>query len=238
MENSDRQARDKTRRSLLAGGAAAIAGVAGWRWIASRGGDLSWPLRRTLEFNRNVAQSYFSPARLSREYPMDRAGEPKPNGDIGLEDEFDPSDWKLALSGFTKAQSLTLADVQRLPRVEVTTELRCIEGWSQIVHWAGARLSDFAANYGAQPSQYVSLETPDAKYYVGLDRAGALHPQTLLCYEMNGATLSDEHGAPLRLVIPVKYGIKNLKRIGKITFTDTRPKDYWAEQGYDWYAGL
>jgi DMSO/TMAO reductase YedYZ molybdopterin-dependent catalytic subunit len=55
---------------------------------------------------------------------------------------------------------------------------------------------------------------------------------------MNGAPLTDEHGAPLRLVIPVKYGIKNIKRIGSIEFTDTRPKDYWAERGYDWYAGL
>jgi DMSO/TMAO reductase YedYZ molybdopterin-dependent catalytic subunit len=55
---------------------------------------------------------------------------------------------------------------------------------------------------------------------------------------MNGAPLSAEHGAPLRLVIPVKYGIKNLKRIGVIRFTEDRPADYWAARGYDWYAGL
>ena len=47
-----------------------------------------------------------------------------------------------------------------------------------------------------------------------------------------------EHGAPLRLVTTVKYGIKSLKRIGRIIFTDERPRDFWAEQGYDWYAGL
>jgi DMSO/TMAO reductase YedYZ molybdopterin-dependent catalytic subunit len=84
---------------------------------------------------------------------------------------------------------------------------------------------------------YVSLETPDRGYYVGLDRDSAMHPQTLLCYEMGGVSLSLEHGAPLRLAIPVKYGIKNIKRIGTIRFTDTRPPDYWAERGYDWYAG-
>lgn len=83
----------------------------------------------------------------------------------------------------------------------------------------------------------MSLETPDGGYYVGLDMESALHPQTLLCYEMNGQPLSLEHGAPLRLVIPVKYGIKNIKRIGTIRYTDTRPADYWAERGYDWYAG-
>jgi DMSO/TMAO reductase YedYZ molybdopterin-dependent catalytic subunit len=65
-----------------------------------------------------------------------------------------------------------------------------------------------------------------------------MHPQTLLCYEMNGQPLQTQHGAPLRLVVPVKYGIKNLKRIGRIDFSDSRPKDYWAERGYDWYAGF
>jgi len=55
---------------------------------------------------------------------------------------------------------------------------------------------------------------------------------------MNGEPLTIEHGAPLRLVIPVKYGIKSIKRIGVIRFTDERPKDFWAEQDYDWYAGL
>jgi DMSO/TMAO reductase YedYZ molybdopterin-dependent catalytic subunit len=54
---------------------------------------------------------------------------------------------------------------------------------------------------------------------------------------MNGQSLTPEHGAPLRLVIPVKYGIKNLKQVGTIRFTDERPPDYWAERGYDWYAG-
>ena len=65
----------------------------------------------------------------------------------------------------------------------------------------------------------------------------ALHPQTLLAYEQNGKPLAEEHGAPLRLVIPVKYGIKNIKRIGKIEYTNERPADYWAEEGYDWFAG-
>ncbi|HKV41417.1 MAG TPA: molybdopterin-dependent oxidoreductase [Blastocatellia bacterium] len=149
--------------------------------------------------------------------------------------------------------SLTLDDIKKLPRSEVVTELRCIEGWSVIVKWGGARFSDFAQKYlpsttGSQSSaapvkpldmaRYVSLETPGGGYYVGLDMASAMHPQTLLCYEMNGKPLTVEHGAPLRLVIPVKYGIKSIKRIGTIRFTNRRPADFWAEQGYDWYAGL
>jgi DMSO/TMAO reductase YedYZ molybdopterin-dependent catalytic subunit len=54
---------------------------------------------------------------------------------------------------------------------------------------------------------------------------------------MNGAPLPPLHGAPLRLAIPVKYGIKNIKRIGVIRLTDIRPADFWGERGYDWYAG-
>ena len=86
--------------------------------------------------------------------------------------------------------------------------------------------------------QYVALETPDRGYYVSIDMESMLHPQTLLSYEMNGAPLSIENGAPLRLIIPIKYGIKSIKRVGKIYFSDTRPPDYWAERGYDWYSGL
>lgn len=148
---------------------------------------------------------------------------------------------------------LSLDDIRALPRVEMTTELKCIEGWSTIVNWAGARFADFAVLYqpptregGGTPDvrerpqelvRYVGLETPDGGYYVGMDMPSALHPQTLLCYEMNGQPLTPADGAPLRLVTPVKYGIKHIKRIGRITFTDERPGDFWAERGYDWYSG-
>ncbi len=147
---------------------------------------------------------------------------------------------------------LTLDDIRSLPRVEMTTELKCVEGWSTVVNWTGARFSDFinrfqpatrngsAPNVAEQPENllpYVSLVTPDGGYYVGWDMPSILHPQTLLAYEMNGAPLTLEHGAPLRLMSPTKYGIKQIKRIGRIAFTAERPADYWAERGYDWYAG-
>ncbi len=132
---------------------------------------------------------------------------------------------------------LTLDDIKSLPRVEMTTELKCIEGWSIIVNWKGARFSDFAAKFNAPEVRYVSLVTPDRGYYVGWDMPSILHPQTLLAYEMNGEPLKMEHGAPLRLVTTTKYGIKQIKRIGRIEFTNERPADYWAERGYDWYSG-
>ena len=133
--------------------------------------------------------------------------------------------------------------IKALPRVEMVTELKCIEGWSTIVHWGGARVSDFVAKYSpaTEPGSLppcVSLVTPDRGYYVGWDTPSILHPQTLLCYKMNGEPLPWAHGGPLRLVTTAKYGIKQIKRIGRMAFTDQRPADYWAERGYDWYSGL
>ncbi|WP_317175281.1 molybdopterin-dependent oxidoreductase [Pedobacter roseus] len=102
-------------------------------------------------------------------------------------------------------------------------------------------MSNFLLHYKLDKlgeKNYMGLETPNGEYYVGLERDSVLHPQTILAYEMNGKPITSDHGAPLRLIIPVKYGIKNLKRIGLMSFSDQRPKDYWAEQGYDYYSGL
>jgi DMSO/TMAO reductase YedYZ molybdopterin-dependent catalytic subunit len=239
------------------GSVAALAGFAGWRWLVTRSeeGGLPWPLRRVLELDEHLARRAFRASRLSPEFPRSTARMPRVNGAIGLESDLDSSAWTLQIVGAAGDQarrSMTLDDLKALPRIETTTELRCIEGWSEVVYWAGARLAELASVTGlatrsgrpANPTgkaddllAYVALETPDREYYVGLDMASALHPQTLLCYEMDGRPLTPEHGAPLRLVIPVKYGIKSLKRIGTIRFTDARPTDYWAERGYDWYSG-
>jgi DMSO/TMAO reductase YedYZ molybdopterin-dependent catalytic subunit len=219
----------------------AVAGLAGWEWLRTRPkvDGVPYPLRSGLEFNRRLAERYFSETRLAPTYPRAMAREVRVNGGEGLSPGFDPAAWRLQVLGAGDARQLTIEDITRLPRIEMTTELHCIEGWSAIVNWAGARLSDFAAQYARQPAgRFVGLNTPDGGYYVGLDMRSALHPQTLLCYEMNGRPLSIDHGAPLRLVTTVKYGIKSIKRIGRITFTDERPPDFWAERGYDWYAGL
>lgn len=138
---------------------------------------------------------------------------------------------------------LTLDDLKQFPRTELVTEFKCIEGWSQIVHWSGIRLRDFLeafppAKIDGRAPQYVYMETPDGDYYGGYDMAAAMHPQSLLVTEMGGKPLTQHHGAPLRLHMPIKYGYKQLKRIGLIAYMDSRPDDYWTKLGYDWYAGL
>jgi hypothetical protein len=139
---------------------------------------------------------------------------------------------------------LTMEDVTRFPRQELVTQFKCIEGWSQIVQWGGVRLADLLAAYpparkadGSLP-QYVYMETPNGDYYCGYDLKVCQHPQSLLVTEMMGRPLTQWHGAPLRLHMPIKYGYKQIKRIGLIAYTDIRPDDYWTKLGYDWYAGL
>jgi DMSO/TMAO reductase YedYZ molybdopterin-dependent catalytic subunit len=225
------------------------AGVFGVRWIATRPeeANIPWPLRRILELNEKVSQSLIGTGGLAPEFKPTDAGEPRVNGRYGLADDaMDMNTWRLQVRNEAgKLVELTFADIQALPFHEHITELKCIEGWSQVVHWGGCRLSDLLERTGlARPSPdaelypYVGLATQDAAYYVGLDTPSAMHPQTLLAYKMNGQPLTPGHGAPLRLVIPVKYGIKNIKAVASIKLTTQRPADYWAERGYDWFAGL
>src|SRR4051812_27176602 len=215
--------RARSRRSFLGLAAGAVAAVGGWRWLTTRprSGEVPYPLRRVLELNEGVAEEYFSDDRLAPRFARALAREPRVNGDEGLSDGFDPGAWRLHAESAGVRRTVSLQEIRALPRVEMTTELKCIEGWSVVVSWTGARLRDFAAAYGvggrggSAPGsrgprdllKYVSLETPDRSYYVGMDVASAMHPQTLLCYEMNGAPLTLPHGAPLRLVTTVKYGI-------------------------------
>jgi len=241
----DREMARKTRRSFLVGALATVGGLGAFAWLDSRRPDdgVQWPLRIGLRANEQFWRDYFSGTKMARTFGPDAVESPRENGDVGLDDDPDPQ-WKLMVEGIAGAEeplSLSMADIQMLPKVEMITELKCIEGWSRILKWGGVRFRDFVAKYAphqTNPNSYVGLETPEREYYVGLDMASAMHPQTLLCYEMNGEPLPSEHGAPLRLVIPLKYGIKNLKRIGKIVFTTARPPDYWAERGYDYYAGF
>lgn len=254
--------RKLSRRSLLWAGAALIGSYGGFRFLASRRqiDGLPWPMRRALQVNEDVWSDAFSKTAMAPTFDPSQRTTERANGDEGLPDDFEPADWTLSVEnvfGKDKPVEVTLDEIKKMPRQEFTTQLCCIEGWSMIVTWAGVRFSDFAALYlpgfrsdfassSGPPSlkspqqvvRYVYMETPDGGYYVGLDMQSMLHPQTLLCYEMNGKPLTLEHGAPLRLVIPVKYGIKNLKRIGLIRYTDEKPADFWAEQGYDWFAGL
>ena len=236
----------RTRRGFLALGAGAGAAVAGWEWLNAGykpGDDVPSPLRKALQFNEHVVRgTLFDDRHLAKTYPPSAIGKLKHNGDEGTADDFDPDNWNLQVMPRSGGEALKLDmdDIRALPRHEEIIDFKCVEGWSTVTQFAGVRFSDFTAKFapGSEQAAYVAMATPDGGYYVGLDTPSAMHPQTLLAWQMNGEDLDDEHGEPLRLVIPVKYGIKNIKRIGRIAYGETEPPDFWRERGYDFYAGL
>ena len=258
--------RKMSRRSFAWAGIAALAGFGSIRWLATRREEagVGWAFRRTLETNEGLVRDIFYQHKLVPTFTEKDITPERINGTDGLSGEFDPAMWKLRIEGVHQKDGpieLTLDELKAMPKTEIISQFCCIEGWSVIQKWAGVRLIDLMAKY--PPSQvsgdapdpvnapeklvpYVAMLTPDEGYYVGLDMESATHPQTLLAYELDGKSLlgddgqlrENDHGAPLRLIIPVKYGVKNIKRIGTIRYTSDRPKDFWAEQGYDWFAGL
>jgi DMSO/TMAO reductase YedYZ molybdopterin-dependent catalytic subunit len=255
---AEEEMRCRTRRSFLVGAVATLAGLGGWSWLttATPEDGLPWPLRRVLRFNQGLGERFYSSGRLAPTFPRESVqGPARTNGLIGLTEAVRGASWQLRIQheGHRAEQAINSRDLQGMPRQDLVTELKCVEGWSQVIHFGGVRFRDFLQVFGLgtrsgrapdpenNPSdlyQYVYLATPDDGYYVGLDLASAWHPQTLLCDTMNGEPLTAAHGAPLRLYLSVKYGYKSLKRPGLIRFQDERPRDYWADRGYDWYAGL
>jgi DMSO/TMAO reductase YedYZ molybdopterin-dependent catalytic subunit len=244
-ESAKQELRRRSRRDFLVAGLVSAGAIGGYEWLrhARQDQGVPFPERKVLDLNGRLSRDYVSDSHLMPTYSKDQLQYLKPNGDVGLDDDFDPKTWQLQVQTGAPAAplSLTLADIQALPRYEMVTRFCCIEGWSVVTQWAGARFSDFTKKYfppGRPLPPYIYMATPGEDYYVGLDTKSAMHPQTLLAYEHNGKLLEANHGAPLRLAIPVKYGIKNIKRIGLIQYRDTRPDDYWYEDGYDWFAGL
>jgi DMSO/TMAO reductase YedYZ molybdopterin-dependent catalytic subunit len=148
--------------------------------------------------------------------------------------------WTLTVTGAVqKPGDYTLAQIQALPKFTQNTRHVCVEGWDVIGRFAGVRLSDFLKMIGADPTaRFVNVECAD-DYYESVDMATAMHPQSLLCYEMYGQPLTREHGAPLRLSIPTKIGYKQAKYLTDLKVSHVLEKvGYWEDQGYSEFYGL
>ena len=207
-------------------------------------------LDRGLTFDDDVAEALYSPGRLVRTYGKgDRT--PVPNNYAG--ETPDPDyipDWRLEVEGLASGRKEVFAIddlLSRFRRHEQITRLCCVEGWSAIGWWGGFRFGDFLAAFPPAPgARWAKLESsvnldsdgdPDP-YFVSIDLPTARHPQTLLATHQDGLPLSVEHGAPLRLLAPMKLGLKNIKAITKIVYSEAEPPDYWNLQGYSKYDGL
>lgn len=185
-------------------------------------------------FRRGHLAPTFSDAELT---PFGRF----PINDYDVDDPgVDLDQWTLSVSGAVqKPGGYTLAQIQALPKITQNTRHVCVEGWDVIGSFGGARLSDFLTMVGADTSsRYITVKCAD-DYYESLDMSTALHPQTLLCYEMYGRPLTREHGAPLRLTIPTKIGYKQAKYLTELKVTNVLEQvGYWEDQGYSEFYGL
>jgi len=148
--------------------------------------------------------------------------------------------WTLRVDGEVSTPGdYTLERIRGLTPVKQNTRHVCVEGWDVIGSFGGTPIATLLADAGADTrARFLAFSCAD-DYYESLDMASALHPQSLLCYDMHGAPLSREHGAPLRLILPTKIGYKSAKYLTSLTVTNVLSRrGYWADQGYSWFNGL
>jgi len=200
-------------------------------------------LKAGLGFSDWASKLLFRPGHLATTFADSDLTPPAkfPVNDYDVDDpgvDFDR--WTLTVAGAVqKPGDYKLAQIQALPKFQQNTRHVCVEGWDVIGRFGGARLSDFLNSIGADlTARYVYVECAD-DYYESIDMATALHPQTLLCYEMYEQPLTREHGAPLRLTIPTKVGYKQAKYLTDLKVTNVLQRvGYWEDQGYSNFYGL
>lgn len=160
--------------------------------------------------------------------------------DLPVWDESVRGVWRLEVSGAVrKPLSLTLANLQQLPRRTQRVNHYCVEGWLAVAAWSGVRVSDIAkAAQITDDADYVDFQSFDSGYHESWDIDSALHPQTLVAYGMDGHFLGAEHGAPARVHSPIKLGYKSTKYLTRIVFMPRRNGGYWSDKGYEWYGGV
>ena len=209
-----------------------------------------WLLNRAIRIDDEVAETLYSPRHRVPIYTKSQITPLKNNYNGATPDPGYIPGWQLTLGGLASGVSVALDIRSLMTRFSIheqITRLVCVEGWSAIAWWAGVRFDDLLRAYPPMSqAKWVQVESsvnldasgnPDA-YYVSLDLTTARHPQTLLATHCNGQPLNVEHGAPLRLLVPVKLGLKNVKAITNLTYVAEEPSDYWAKRGYSRYDGI
>jgi len=255
--------RYQTRRDVLLFGVGAIAALAGVGFLLPQetlkrmgvhrnmnSPGREWFLDRSLHIDDDVAEALYSQNRIVPTYTKSQITPLKNNYNGVTPDPGYIAGWNLTLDGLASGINVSL-DIRnlltRFPTHEQITRLVCVEGWSAVAWWAGLRFDDLLHAYPpmsqarwARVESSVNLDASGNadSYFVSLDLLTARHPQTLLATHFNGQPLTVEHGAPLRLLVPVKLGLKNVKAITKISYLAEEPKDYWAERGYSRYDGI
>ena len=264
MEVAPQLLRHRTRRDVLLFGVGTIAAIAaggsllpqatlerlGFIHDKENWPKKEWLLNRALRIDDDVAEALYSKNRMVPNYTKSQITPLKNNYNGATPDPSYVPEWRLTLDGLANGLSVSLNIRNLLASFHVheqITRLVCVEGWSAIAWWAGLRFDDLLGAYPPMSqAKWARIESavnlgpggnPDP-YFMSLDLSTARHPQTLLATHLNGRPLTVEHGAPLRLLVPVKLGLKNVKAITRITYTKDEPTDYWAKRGYSRYDGI
>lgn len=159
-------------------------------------------------------------------------------------------DYRLLVSGLVERRlSLSVADIRSLPSRTQVTRHDCVEGWSVIGKWKGAVFGALLDRAGPLPEAryamiYCADELSGAQYYESIDMIDAYHPQTLLAYDLNDRPVPVANGAPVRMRIERQLGYKMAKYVMRIELVESFDGigggngSYWADRGYEWYAGI
>jgi len=256
MTSRKRSRRYFLRQTLTSAGAALLAGcdaLSNSSWfpkILGVGEHLSSAAQHLVTSRRSMAQE-FTAGDLSPEFRSNGTANPE-NAEYQALVARGFQDWKLLVDGLVQAPAeFTLAQLRAMPSRTQITRHDCVEGWSAIGKWTGVQLSHVLALVRLQPeARYVVFHCADPmwgtaeKYYESIDLEDALHPQTILAYELNDEVLPIKNGAPLRVRIERQLGYKMAKYIMRIevvkSFAGIRDGKggYWEDRGYEWFAGI
>ena len=238
------------RRALLAGGIAAVSGLAA-------GGALAAPLTVSPgPYGTDETQTAYDDVTSYNKFDEFGTGKSDPSSRSG---NFKPQPWTLEVDGLVaKPATFDLDDLMGFPLEERVYRMRCVEAWSMVIPWAGfplAALLDRVEPLGS--AKYVAFETVlrpkempgqdgffralEWPYVEGLRLDEARHPLTILSLGLYGQTLPNQNGAPVRLVVPWTYGFKGIKSIVRISLTEEEPPTSWSVSNpreYGFYANV
>jgi DMSO/TMAO reductase YedYZ molybdopterin-dependent catalytic subunit len=251
--------RNWLQRSLAAASALALSGCQRIEQSDRVNSTLDWAeswtrgVQRVL-LGRDALAPEYSEKDISREFRAN--GTTHPDSDEyneHVQNNF--AAWKLAVGGLVENPlQLSLGDLRQMPARTQITRHDCVEGWSCIAKWRGARLSAVLQRAGLKPqARYIAFHCADTlelaldgtgQYYETIDLVDAMHPQTILAYDMNDRPVDVAHGAPLRLRLERQLGYKMAKYVMRIDAVEDFTKlgrgkgGYWEDRGYQWYAGI
>lgn len=251
------------KRGLIVGGVGSLAGCKALDEFVAKGSPARAFMARANGLTQSAQRAVIGADALAPEFTRAdiRQGQ-KPNGVTSppdadyqamLADGF--SGWRLEVKGLvSQPRAFTLGQLMAMPSRTQITRHDCVEGWSCIAEWTGVPLSQVLKAAGLQETaRYIVIHCMDTierslsggvKYYESIDLVDALHAQTILAYGLNGESLPERNGAPLRLRVERQLGYKMAKYIKAIEVVDTLAPfglgkgGYWEDRGYDWYAGI